>query len=50
MLGEQGGDSRWGKWSGDEEKRQDEEKIERAKNSFCLLQKQKQKQKKIKLT
>ena len=49
MLGEQGGNSRWGKLSGDEEKKEDEEKIEGAKDIFCLPQKQKPK-KKIKLT
>ena len=44
MLGEQGGNSRWGKYSGDEEKKEDKEKIEGAKNIFfCLPQKQKKK-------
>ena len=42
MLGEQGGNSRWGKKSRDEEKREDKEKIEDAKNSSWLTQKQKQ--------
>ena len=45
MLGEQGGNSRRGKWSGDKEKKEDEEKIEGAKNIFFCLP-----QNKIKLT
>ena len=34
MLGEQGGNNRWGKLSGDEEKK--EEKIQGAKNIFLF--------------
>ena len=46
MLGEQGGNSRLGKKSGDEEKKENEEKIEGAKNIFLFPTKTK----KIKLT
>ena len=46
MLGEQGGNSRSGQQSGDREKKEDEEKIEGAKNIFLLAAKTK----KIKLT
>ena len=41
MLGEQGGNSRLGKQSGDEEKKEDEEKIEGAKNIFFVCRKNK---------
>ena len=39
MLGEQGGNSRRGKWSGDKEKKEDEEKIEGAKNIYIFTTK-----------
>ena len=38
MLGEQGGNSRWGKWSGDEDK------TEGAKNIFLFATKRKREQ------
>ena len=45
MLGEQGGNSKWGKSRGDKEKKKNEEKIEGAKYIFLgLPQKQKQNQ------
>ena len=43
MLGEQGGNSSWVR------EKEDEEKIEGAKNIFCLPQKQKQKKNQIDL-
>ena len=43
MLGEQGGNSRWGKQSGDEEKKKDGEKIKGAKNIFLFAAKTKRK-------
>ena len=45
MLGEQGGNSRRGKYSGDEEKKENEEKIKGAKNIFLFAAKAKKKKK-----
>ena len=44
MLGEQGGNSRWGKQSEDEEKKEDEEKIKGAQKYFLFAAKTKRNQ------